>query len=60
MLMNVKMTTIVGILTFMIMINYMLSSVEHENLFIIFGPGLRLYLSHLLIDDTDMPHWQTF
>ena len=30
MLINVKMPTIVGILTFMSMINFMLSSVEHE------------------------------
>ena len=38
MLINVKMPTMVGILTFMSMINFMLSSVEHETKFItIFG-----------------------
>ena len=30
---NVKMPTIVGILTFMSRINFMLSSVEHKNVF---------------------------
>ena len=34
MLINVKMPTIVGILTFMIVVNFMLSSVEYEKSFI--------------------------
>ena len=38
MLINVKMPTIVGILTFMSMINFMLSWVEHEKSFIALGP----------------------
>ena len=37
MLINVKMPTIVGILTFMSMINFMLSGVEHKKSFIISG-----------------------
>ena len=36
---NVKMPTIVGILTFMCRINFSLSRVEHEKSFIISGPG---------------------
>ena len=39
MLINVKMPTIVGILTFMSMINFVLSWVEHEKSFIASGPG---------------------
>ena len=39
MLINVKMSTIVGILIFMSMINFMLSLVECEFLFISLGPG---------------------
>ena len=39
MLINVKMPTIVGILTFMSMINFMLNFVEHEKSFITLGPG---------------------
>ena len=35
----VKMPTIVGILTFMTVENFMLSWVEHENSFITLGPG---------------------
>ena len=35
--MNVKMQTIVGILTFMTMINFMRSWVEHEKKFYYFG-----------------------
>ena len=38
-LINVKMPTIVGILTFMSRKNFMLSSVEHEKSFITLGPG---------------------
>ena len=44
MLINVKMPTIVGILTFMSRINFMLSRVEHENSFITLGPGLMSIL----------------
>ena len=39
MLINVKMPTIVGILTFMSRKNCMLNSVEHEKSFITSGPG---------------------
>ena len=42
MLILVKMPTIVGILTFMSMINAMHTQVEHEKSFIISGPGLAL------------------
>ena len=38
MLINVKMSTIVGILTFMSRINVVLSLVEHEKRFITWGP----------------------
>ena len=41
-----KMLTIVGILTFMSMINCMLSRVEHEKSFITSGPGL-IYVGKL-------------
>ena len=39
MLINVKMSTIVGILTLMSRINFVLSCVEHEKISIIAGPG---------------------
>ena len=39
MLINVKITTIVGILTFMSRINFALSSIEHGKSFITSGPG---------------------
>ena len=39
-LINVKIPTIVGILTFMSRKNFMLNRVEHEKSFIISGPGL--------------------
>ena len=39
MLINVKMSTIVGILTFMSRINFVLSSVEHRKSFITSVPG---------------------
>ena len=45
-LINVKIPTIVGILTFMSMINCMLSRVEHEKSFITSGPGL-IYVGKL-------------
>ena len=38
-LINVKMPTIVGILTFVSRKNFMLNSVEHEKSFITSGPG---------------------
>ena len=38
MLINVKMPTIVGILAFMSMINFVLSRVEHKKSFITSGP----------------------
>ena len=40
MLINVKMPTIVGILTFMSMINFVLSRVEHRKCFITSEPEL--------------------
>ena len=42
MLINVKMPTIVGILTFMSRINFVLNWVEHEKCFVTSGPDLRL------------------
>ena len=45
MLINVKMPTIVGIFTFMSMINFMLSYVEHEKGFLISGPGYFHFLN---------------
>ena len=39
MLINVKMPTVVGILTLMSRINFLLSWVEHEKSFITSGPG---------------------
>ena len=41
-LINVKMPTIVGILTFMSRINFDLSWVEHEKSFITLGPELQV------------------
>ena len=43
MLINVKMSTIVGILTFMSRTNFVLSWVEHEKSFITSGPVLTVY-----------------
>ena len=43
---NVKMPTIVGILTFMSGENFMLNLVEHEKSFITSGPGLLGFLTH--------------
>ena len=48
MLINVKMPTIVGILTFMSMINFMLSYVEYAKVFITLGPGLGQCCLHIL------------
>ena len=42
MLINVKMPTMVGILTFMSRINFVLSWVEHEKSFITSGPDLQI------------------
>ena len=39
---NVKMPTIVGILTFMSRINFMLSSAENEKKILILEPGLHI------------------
>ena len=47
MLINVKMPTIVGILTFMSRINFILCSVEHEKCFITSSPGFDLLLGLL-------------
>ena len=51
MLINVKMPTIVGILTLMSRINLMLSFVEHGKSFITSGPGFEFPKSdqHLII-----------
>ena len=49
MLINVKMPTIVGILTFMSRINFLLSLVEHEKSFITSGPGLLLMLIYRIV-----------
>ena len=47
-LINVKMPTIVGILTFMSRKKFMLSWVEHEKSFITSGPGLNFEFKHWL------------
>ena len=57
-LINVKMPTIVGILTFMSRINFMLSSVEHEKSLITSGPGLTAgskFCENSLKDDRVSP-----
>ena len=61
MLINVKMSKIVGIFTFMSRINFMLSRVEHEESFITIGPDLcdtYLLLGHLLLNEVRdiLPH----
>ena len=48
MLINVKMTTIVGILTFMSRINFVLRCVEHEKRSITSGPGCFTLIAFLL------------
>ena len=48
MLINVKMPTIVGILTFMSRINFVLSCVEYEKSFITLGPVLIVCVSCVL------------
>ena len=47
-LINVKMPTTVGILTFMIRKNFMLNLVEHEKRFITSEPGLLMQSSSIL------------
>ena len=44
MLINVKMPTIIGILTFMSMINFVLSWVEHEKSSMTSGPALEILI----------------
>ena len=51
-LINVKMPTIVGILTFMSRINFMLIRVEHEESFIASGPGPYHFLVFLITSST--------
>ena len=43
MLINIKMPTVDGILTFLSMINFMLNLDEHEKSFIPLGPDKRAY-----------------
>ena len=47
MLINVKMPSIVGILTFMSRINFVLSRVEYKKSYITSGPGLPCGLAYL-------------
>ena len=47
---NVKMTTIVGILTFMSKINFVLSWVGHGESFINLGPGYVIKLGRISAD----------
>ena len=49
MLINIKIPTIVGILTFISRINFVLSWVEHGKSFITLGPGLRRYMRSLIM-----------
>ena len=49
MLKNVKVPTIVGILTFMSMTNFVLSLVEHEKSFITLGPAGVPFIIHVQI-----------
>ena len=51
MLINVKTPTIVGILTFMGRINFVLSWVEHEISFISSGPGNLVYTQTFAYQD---------
>ena len=52
MLVNVKMSKIVGILTFISRLNVMLSWIEHEKSFITLRPDINLYLDQ---DDVSKP-----
>ena len=67
MLINVEMTTIVGILTFMSRINFMLSRVEYEKSFITLGPdqtaskgAVRSGSILFAIKSTKVLQWMTF
>ena len=53
-LINVKMPTIVGILTLMSRKNFMLSRVEHEKSFITLGPGEQNTGFIKMVDKFDM------
>ena len=55
MLINVKVPTIVDILTFMSRINFMLSRVEHEKSFIISGPDEYRFADSLMIFLDSLP-----
>ena len=55
MLINVKMSTIVGILTFMSRKNFMLNSVEHEKSFVTSGPELRELNTYKLTNQKHSP-----
>ena len=57
MLINVKMPTIVGILTFMSRINFVLSCVEHEKSFITSRPGPFVFPSVDLLCYLLLNHW---
>ena len=54
-LINVKMQTIVGILTFMSRINFVLSRVEHEKSFITLGPVVCTYMYVVCIQENLFP-----
>ena len=54
MLINVKMPTVVGILTFMGRINFMLSCVEHGKSYITSGPVVRPIIKVLFIASYDI------
>ena len=51
MLINVKMPTIVGILTFMSRINFMISRVEHEKKFYSLRPGPKVLWFYFIGSD---------
>ena len=60
MLINVKMPTIVGILIFMRMKNFMLSCVEHENDFITSGPVILDKLKKIMVTSLRMKQRAAF
>ena len=55
-LINAKMPTIVGILTFMSRINFMLSLVEYEKGFITSGPEVKLWVDILTLKILSLRH----
>ena len=57
-LLNVKMPTIVGILTFLNRINFRLSQVEHEKCFVSLGLKLVLYKRRKLSDHLNVVSFQ--